>query len=634
MQFEKLKINISVNNIAHTFYYSCNQATTFSDLIEYFAFLVPYLNICKCYQIYGAKENENIETQCFIISPQSRVEQFKSVLCNIILKKNQNICQHNKFNFLLSSKKNIISYFQNIIYQKDREIEQKNKRINELEQTILGNVLLKQPSNGDKKDFYDIVVHIDSIKDINKGWEIEMNDKGKENYEIYKNKNILKLGVIGNANKGKSFLLSKIAKMNLPSGTSIKTEGLSIKYPDLKLYENRKIVLLDSAGLETPVLVSDEKQLEKKEKEINDSKEERNQNEKKEKNEESDKNKLFREKSREKLITELFLQNYIVNNSDILIVVVDCLSYSEQKLLMKIKKEKERANKKTTLYVIHNLKTYTSTNQVEEYINKTLLKSATFSLEPGTIIDTLNQKKTGIFFTEKTKDQKYQNEQDIYHLIYANENSKAGEYYNQFTLDFIEQSYMYNNKPGNYDVIKTIKERFIEKYDEIVEKNEKNEKITMDDFENSNPKLIKLKNEEEITLKQCFIDELGFSNLKPNGFDPKYNIFKVDNKIIVRVEIPGHSTIQSDIVDGENYNYIRLIGNKLKDSEPEKLEDNIHNLREFGPFLLEIPVSKVYQFDREDPSYEQVDGLHIFEYKLYEKKGPYNAPQQKNQKNY
>ena len=294
MQFEKLKINISVNNIVHTFYYSCNQATTFSDLIEYFAFLVPYLNICKCYQIYGAKENENIETQCFIISPQSRVEQFKSVLCNIILKKNRNICQHNKLNFLLSSKKNIIYYFQNIIYQKDREIEQKNKRINELEQTILGNVLLKQPSNGDKKDFYDIVVHIDSIKGINKGWDIDMNDIGKENYEKYKNEEILKLGVIGNANKGKSFLLSKISKVKLPSGMSIKTEGLSIKYPDLTLYKNRKIALLDSAGLETPVLITDEKKSEKKEKEINGSKEERDKNEEKKKN---DKNELFREKS-------------------------------------------------------------------------------------------------------------------------------------------------------------------------------------------------------------------------------------------------------------------------------------------------------------------------------------------------
>ena len=203
MQFEKLKINISVNNLVHTFYYSCNQASTFSDLLEYFSFLVPYLNICKCYQFFGSKDNKNIEQQCISISHQSKVEEYKNLLNNIILKKNQDKCQHNKFNFLLSSKKDIISYFQNIISQKNKEIEQKNKRISKLEKTISQNVLLKQPSNKEQIKFYDIIVHIDSVKDINEGWNIEMNEKGKKNYDDFKNKNILKLGVIGNANKGK-----------------------------------------------------------------------------------------------------------------------------------------------------------------------------------------------------------------------------------------------------------------------------------------------------------------------------------------------------------------------------------------------------------------------------------------------
>ena len=47
----------------------------------------------------------------------------------------------------------------------------------------------------------------------------------------------------------------KISKVkDIPSGSSIRTEGLSIKYPELEPYQDRKIVLLDSAGLETPVL--------------------------------------------------------------------------------------------------------------------------------------------------------------------------------------------------------------------------------------------------------------------------------------------------------------------------------------------------------------------------------------------
>ena len=222
-----------------------------------------------------------------------------------------------------------------------------------------------------------------------------------------------------------------------------------------------------------------------------------------------------------------------------------------------------------------------------------------------------------MYFIEK-KVQKYQNEQDIFHRIYANanEDSEAGKYYNKFTLGFIKKFCMNIKDLGNFDVIQIIKERFIEKYEEIFEKNEK---ITMNSFENSNSKIIKLKNEKEIILKQCFIDELGFSNLKSNVFEPKYNIFKENNKIIVRVEIPGHSTIQSDIVDGEHYNYIKLTGKKLKDSKPEKMEDNIHNFRDFEDFSLEIPISKDHHLSRDYPSYQKVDGLHIIEYKLNEK---------------
>ena len=88
-----------------------------------------------------------------------------------------------------------------------------------------------------------------SIKDINKGWEIKSNEKGKKQYMEKKNEPVLKIGIIGNADKGKSFLLSKISKIDLPSGTSISTERLIIKYPDLEGFENRKIALLDSAGL-------------------------------------------------------------------------------------------------------------------------------------------------------------------------------------------------------------------------------------------------------------------------------------------------------------------------------------------------------------------------------------------------
>ena len=108
---------------------------------------------------------------------------------------------------------------------------------------------------------YDIVIDIKSIKSINKeGWPVKFNEEGLEKYITHKNekeeKSII-LGVLGNNNKGKSFLLSKISKIDLLIGKSIETKGLSVKYPKLEGYNKRQIILLDSAGLETPVLKKD-----------------------------------------------------------------------------------------------------------------------------------------------------------------------------------------------------------------------------------------------------------------------------------------------------------------------------------------------------------------------------------------
>ena len=94
------------------------------------------------------------------------------------------------------------------------------------------------------ENFYDVIIDIKSIKGINKGWNIKMNKRRETKYNEFKQKYVIKIGVIGNSNKDKSFLLSKISHINSPYG--IRIEGLRIKYPELERFENRKIVLLDS----------------------------------------------------------------------------------------------------------------------------------------------------------------------------------------------------------------------------------------------------------------------------------------------------------------------------------------------------------------------------------------------------
>ena len=584
MSFEKRKIKLSINNLDYSFYYSCNASTTFQDLLEYFSFLVPYLNVCQCYRFYLKADNK--KNKDFVYSLDSKVIDFSDNLDKLVIQKDNDKCEHDYQNFWLFSKQKIISYFQKYIDNLNKEIYK------------LKNECGTFSTPHSQKDFYDVVVQIDSIKSIKKGWKICMTERGKKNYEKYKNEKIVKIGVVGNANKGKSFLLSKISKMSLPSGMSVKTEGLSIKYPELKDNQNRRIVLLDSAGLETPVLDSGKNNLEGK-----------------------DKNEIFKEKCRDKLITELFLQNYIIYNSDILIAVVDILSFSEQKLLLKLKKEIENAKRNQPVIVIHNLKTYTTIEQVDDYIENTLLKSATFKLEKGPIVDTKNTNfKIKYILYEKANEKT----PAIFHLIYANENSKAGRHYNGFTLNFIENSYQSITNHTSYDVIETTKERFIQVSKEILEKKEKENDITKDSFDERYPNYIKLKRDKEITLKKCFIDEIGFSNLITNGFEPKYNVFKKDNKIIIRVEAPGNCPMVAErIVQGERF-IIRLSGEKKKDIVPEKLEDNIYNKREIGKFFLDIPLSsKEYIFSEKPPTFDYHSGVQFIEYELKGKEGPY-----------
>ena len=446
-------------------------------------------------------------------------------------------------------------------------------------------------------DFYDVIIDIKSIKDIYEGWKIKMSEKAKQNYDNYKKEENLKIGIIGNANKGKSFLLSKISKIKLPSSTSIRTEGLSIKYPDLEGYENRKIVLLDSAGLETPLL--------------KDGKEVTSIDEKEEKKEKE----IFREKSREKLITELFLQNFIINKSDVLIIVVGILTYSEQKLLNRIKTEflkiRNKTKKDKPLFIIHNLMTYETTAQVEEYINDFLLKSATFDLKIGHNISTKESKKKGIYYYEKDLDQK------IFHLIFARDKTEAGDFFNDSTLEFFENNYQNIINLKSFDVIEEIKDNFIEVSKDILEKTE--QPLNKNNFDNSNKELIKLTNANNITLKKCLIDELGFSNLKANSFEPTYNYYIKDNQMIIGVEAPGNSSLKSSFEYGGQYNMIRIKGNKKKDKFPENLTDNIFYNREYGEFSIDIPINPEIIIKNTSPKCEEKKGVIFIKFDLEEK---------------
>ena len=527
----------------------------------------PDENIDKCFPDHNIYINVNSDTSCDCgfhnLNSLSKLELYERYMEKI---------------------RKLILKYECIINEKEREI----KNLEELNDELLNNIDRRNKIQKDKEmefitndinsivkfnqyndninfeDFYDIIININSIKQVNQGWDIKMNERGKLRFEEYKNKQALVIGMIGNSNKGKSFLLSKISKIDLPNGTNIRTEGLSIKYPDLKKYKNRKIVLLDSEGLESPFLF----QYYEKRNEVT--------------------YEMLKEKAKDKLVTEYFLQNFIMDSSDIIIAVVGLLTFQEQKFLNKIKSQISKLNYKKTLFVIHNLMTLTTVDQVKNYINNTLMNSATFDLEKTTKITTKisNGEKVEYFFEKKSKIR-------IIHLIFANEGSEAGKFYNNFALEFIENSFQEITDIKSFDVIENLKERFIG-LSKILMENNINPIISKKDFINYaqiiKERKIRLEKKRDIILKRYYIDELGFSDLRSNGFIPCYNYFLKDDKLILRLETPGNVNISVEYIIGEKCNIIQIKGEKKKDKEPFDLKDNTYNDREFGEFSIDIPI--------------------------------------------
>ena len=79
-------------------------------------------------------------------------------------------------------------------------------------------------------------------------------------------------------------------------------------------------------------------------------------------------------------------------------------------------------------------------------------------------------------------------------------------------------------------------------------------------------------------------------------FVPKYNYFKPDEKTLeIRLEVPGNVKLKPTHTVIGDESIITIKGKKSKDKKPDKIEDNVINLREYGDFELKIPL-KVQEF--------------------------------------
>ena len=108
----------------------------------------------------------------------------------------------------LDSYKTINENLTKTILELKEKFEEKEKEIDELKNKLQHKEELKYANEDNSPEkYYDIIIDINSLKGIKQGWKIKWTDENSKNYKNLKNNKSIKIGVIGNGNKGKSFIL-------------------------------------------------------------------------------------------------------------------------------------------------------------------------------------------------------------------------------------------------------------------------------------------------------------------------------------------------------------------------------------------------------------------------------------------
>ena len=490
-------------------------------------------------------------------------------------------------------------------------------------------------------DYYHLVIDINSFCDLkqkNNGWNILMSDNGDQCYNYYaKNdycgkydddngkKNLVKVGILGGGKVGKTFMLHKL--LNKEYYNNIKTRGIGIIYPEIG--SENQIVYLDTCNTLNTSLFSEKLTCEELFKLTN-----------------NERLSLMQELNNDQKTRNIFIEDFIIEKSDIIIIVVNYLSFMEQKFLNRLKDHKNIKK----MFVIHNLQFFCEIKNIEEHIENIVKKSIFSNLKKQFIPNfDFNQKKYENNYKEKSyfyfKDKNFNNNQNqtVYHFFMGKEGSNAGKFFNDNTIEFIKDIINFNLNKTIFDIIYELK-NFLSlnssKY--MIKDYNKERPILEEDLEVKSENDCKfLICKKDFKLKDCIINEMGIPNfIIDNSITPPYICYKgtyikykkgeIEEQwpaLIIKTEMFVDSkdikvlTILND--DNETMNIIISSFKKFEeDSEIEEVEAIEGNIKEVE-FKIEIIV-KIEEFLL-DPSYkiiikEPEKGIKIIYLKLIDDK--------------
>ena len=569
------------------------------DRADYGAYIVQMLSD-KLQSEYDSlkkeekKLKENYELiQKNLIEKEKNLESKENTINKLENEKKANDEENSKNEIKLNSKEKELECAQNEIKELKNKIDNLEKYTDTEKIEKLDNLLKLSETKNDflvkqAEDYYDVVIDICSINALrNEGWEIKYNKERKDVYEKIIGEQTIKIGVIGLNNVGKSFLLSKIVRVEIPTGYSVETKGISIKYSQGEKGEEEGICILDSAGFETPLL-KENIQDKKNEKEDLEKEEGTNNIEKIIKLDKKDA--IEDELSRDKAQTERFIEQLVISLSDMIILVVGKLTRTEQRLITRIKNlsKKNEKNKIKSIIIVHNLAQYHKIMEVEKHIKNYLTISATFELLSQKVFG-IPQFKDRSYFVEKSYNQ---DDLEVFHYIMAKEGTEAGDYYNNLTIELIKQQYNQFNNRRKIDIPLQITKLFSELSSEII-----GEKMECEPLKSDENKIVLKKSSEEkkanekFIIQNAYIDQDGNYLANKGKYEPNYSLYfykeineeedEEENYLLLRLELPGNIiklTARSTDPKIEKYRGIIIKGIKERDKFKEQEKNSFKEI--------------------------------------------------------
>ena len=275
--------------------------------------------------------------------------------------------------------------------------------------------------------------------------------------------------------------------------------------------------------------------------------------------------------------------------------------------------KKNEKNKIKSIIIVHNLAQYNKSKEVENHIEQYIKKSATFEVEEREYLGKVDAFRGRKYLVEISEDPE---EIDVYHFLMAKEETEAGDYHNDFTLELINCQFNVFNKRRAINIPDEIINLFSELSTDIIGEKMECEKI------GEEKNIIKLKENQKdeekskrIHLQRAYIDQDG-NYLKNKGkFEPKYSLYYYEEKKIVdeeegeeneenekylllRLEIPGNIirlTARSTDPKTEKFNGIVIKGIKNKDDFKEKKKEHFATItdnRSYDEFTYFIELKR------------------------------------------